>query len=158
MRSNPWAPGWREHVAKRLRALGYESVMAYLQASPTAPYRVLASRLHADVAPIQLETLAREESVRGGMLARFARDCLVRYLHQNLAQGPGDGHDAEFRIARAFASWSAAMGEHNRSSVDAVWTRLRHDVETGWLPEGADDPTLARAFSDVTFETEAGTK
>jgi len=138
---------------QRVRALGHESVSAYLQDAPTAPYRVLASELDAGVAPIQLEMLAREESVRDATLERFARDCLVRYLHQNLAQGPGDGHDAEFRIARAFASWSAALGERNRAGVDAVWSRLRRDVETGWLPEGADDPRLVRAFSGLSFET-----
>lgn len=158
---DPWRGDWRARVYERARALGYTSVRALLEASPAAPYRDVARRIPGgDIAPVQLEKLSRAESIAAGTFAEFARDCLARYLRRDLPEGwPADAAQS-FDVARAYASWAAALFFDDTAGSDddqcaatlGVLRRLEAIAPTGWLPDGADDPRLLEAFDGVGLE------
>ena len=162
--NDPWQGDWRARVYERVRAGGYADVTAVARAAPAVPYRELAATLGRDIAPVQLEKLLRAEAIAANRYHEFARDCLARYLRQDLPLGWGQGTQADFNAARAFASWSAALHDADNDSPDnsaradevaavhtqthQVWQQLRRLAPPGWLAQGADDPVLLRAFRD----------
>jgi hypothetical protein len=155
VKSDIWADGWKERVYERVMALGFPDVTAFSASAPCEPYRLLSPKLGDDIAPVQLEKLMREEAIESGKFALFARDCLARYLRQNLPDGWARGDDSEFRTARSFASWSAALSLNDDKEIDSqtrkIWDKLRQIAPTGWQVEGMDDPVLLRAFDSANF-------
>lgn len=159
-KTDPWQGDWRARVHQRVRALGFDSVTAFAASMPTAPYRQLAAALGEGIAPVQLEKTLRAESIAAHRFNLFARDCLARYLRQDLPEGWARGVQAEFNTARAFASWNAALSggadevyahEKNAASIRHVWQELGRLAAPGWLPQDANDPLVQQAFRDLTF-------
>ena len=166
--NDPWQGDWRARVYERVRARGYADVTAVARAAPAVPYRELAATLGRDIAPVQLENLLRAEAIAADRYHEFARDCLVRYLRQDLPLGWGQGAQADFNAARAFASWSAALHDPDNdpgngaeraekaaavhAQTHQVWQHLQRLSPPGWLAQGGDDPVLLQAFRDFTFK------
>ena len=161
--TDPWQGDWRARIDQRVRALGFDTVTAFAASMPTAPYRQLAAALGDGIAPVQLEKTLRAESIAAHRFNVFARDCLTRYLRQDLPDGWARGAQAEFNTARAFASWGAALGDAPneaadrsardgaRAQTEQVWRQLHRLASPGWLPQDADDPLLQEAFRDFVL-------
>jgi len=152
-----WSDDWHIRLSKRVKAMGYRDVTAFAASLPNSPYRELAVKLGDGIAPMQVEKLLRAEAVVAHDLNGFSRDCLARYLWQDLPDGWGLGTQAEFSAARAFASWSAALDDNptgeRRLQTERVWRRLQRVAPIGWRVQGAHDPVLMKAFSEIDFES-----
>src|SRR5688500_4976596 len=143
------AEDWRG----RIRALIASDPTAWAERYPGASFVELAASLGPDIAAIQVEKILREEAVRRDVLDHFARTCLVRYLRQRMPSGWRGTPDDNFRLARAFASWSAALGDNFEQQTDAVWRAINVAgvMPRGWLPQDANDNVIKTIFSGVDF-------
>jgi len=132
-----------------------ESVSEFANAHPGATFAELAQRLSPDVAPIQVETLFRDEALRSGRFSQYVRDSLVRNLRSYLPDGWGVGPQAHFQASRAFASWMSMLGDKYDAPAERMWNRLRELSPTqGWQPIGRDDELVLAAFSGAGFPSE----
>jgi hypothetical protein len=145
----------RTAILKRLREAGHSSVTEFADAWPGLPLHALASKL-GGVSGIQLELCLSEEARESGTIQRFAKDYLVRCLRWMLERGWGNGPDAEFDAASAYAHWASGLGERAAAAAEAAFRRLRSlNVPVGWLPVGPDDPYIEAAFEGVSFDAAA---
>ena len=152
MSNKEWEGDWVGRLEKRIRLRGFADAESFSEAFPTATYDELAKRLGDDVAPIQVEQVLRSLFIQKGRFDRFARSCLIRYLHEFLPEGWTETERFELRVAQAFGTWSGALGEEYDNQTDAVWDNLEEAaIPKGWLPSGPDDKWVNEAFSGVEF-------
>ena len=156
MKVDIWEDDWHLRLSQRVKSLGYRDVTEFAASSPNSPYRELAAKLGDGIAPVQVEILLRAEAVAADDPNGFSRDCLARYLRQDLPDGWGVGVQPEFNAARAFASWSVALDEGDnaelRLKTQRVWQCLHQLAPNGWKVHGANDPVLIKVFRDIYFE------
>lgn len=152
-----WGKDWKEKIYDRVRARGFKQMRDYLANQPTATYHQLADQLGEDVAPVQLTMMHVAEAHADGAHAfrEAAKDCLVRYLRERLPLGwgrvPLDQRELteSFMNTKAFVGWESSIEEVDRAMapyIDGVWDQLQELAINGWLPEGADDEVIRRAF------------
>jgi hypothetical protein len=147
-----WSSDWDKRIYDAVRREGVESVSEFANAHPAATFAELAQRLSPDVAPIQVETLFRDEALRSGRFSEYVRDSLVRNLRRHLPHGWGVGPQAHFQASRAFASWMAMLGDEYDAAAERMWSRLRELTPAeGWQPTGPDDQLVLAAFRDSGF-------
>jgi len=141
-------------VIRRLNAVGAADVTSFAAKWPSDTFVELAARIGPEVTALDVERLMREEALRVNAIDAFARTALVRYLRQRIPAGWQRGEDWKFRHARAFGSWSAALGDRWREQKDAVWDAINGSmlVTPGWLPRDTTDPVIVAAFSKVSFD------
>jgi hypothetical protein len=153
MRANlAWKGDWVERVNLRLKERGFDSLESFTSSHPECTFVELADELGDDVVPVQIEMLLRKEAAEGGWGERFARDYLARELRARLPQGWGLTPKSDYRRAGAFAAWKTFLGEENASSADRAWENLKClSPSGGWVPVGADDALLLRAFDSIGF-------
>ena len=158
MREQTWQGDWLARIHQRVNALGFRSVAAFADTRPKATLMQLAAELGGDVAAIQVEGALRHEAERTGPIESFARDLLVRYIHNDLPMGWRIGDRFDFDRAGVFANWSAGVeGLLDKPNRKTAWGLLKEaDIPAGWLPEGPDDPFIVQAFAGVRFDAPAG--
>ncbi len=158
MSERTWQGDWLTRIYQRVHKRGFESVTAFAETKPTATLLELAAELGEGVAAIQLEGALYSEAEKSGTFDKFARGLLARCIRQRLPMGWSDGEQLATERAGAFASWCAGVeGLIDESASDAIWDKLEGaSIPTGWLPEGPDDPILARVFAGVRFDAAAG--
>lgn len=145
---------WRSRIRALIAATGAADPTAWAERDPAASFGELAASLAPDIVPIQIEQILHEDAERRDKLDHFARTCLVRYLRQRMPFGWGGTVDDNFRLARAFASWSAALGDKFDQQADAVWRALNVAgvMPRGWLPKDANDTVIGTIFSGINFK------
>jgi hypothetical protein len=155
---NTWHEDWLARLHQRVHTRGFNSVTAFADARPHATLTQLAAELGNDIAAIQIEGALCYEAEQAGTLEQYARALLVRRIRQRLPRGWHVGENFIFECAGVFAFWSAGVqGFLDKLSRNAVWESLQQtEIPIGWLPEGPDDPILARAFAGVRFDEPAG--
>lgn len=147
-----WRSDWGNRVLAAVRAAGYSGLSEFAQAYPTLTYPALANRLGDDIAPVHVEQLLRDSHLSKGEVTLFARDSIVRIIHEYLPQGWARDERSMVLAAQAFGARSAGLGEEFDEQADTIWDRFDHlEMPGGWLPEGPDDPVLNEAFEGVTF-------
>jgi hypothetical protein len=144
---------WRGHIRALIASTGAADPTAWAERKPAASFVELAASLAPDIAAVHVEQILREDAEHRHTLDHFARTCLVRYLRQRMPSGWGGTPDDNFRIARAFASWSAALGDNFRQQTDAVWRAINVAgvMPRGWLPQDANDTVIGTIFSGIDF-------
>jgi hypothetical protein len=144
---------WRGRIRALITSTGAADPTTWAEGKPTASFVELAASLAPDISAIRVEQILCEDAERRDLLDHFARACLVRYLHQRMPSGWGATPDDEFRIARAFGSWSAALGENFRQQTDAVWRAINVAgvMPRGWLPQDANDTVISTIFLGIDF-------
>jgi len=144
---------WRNRIRALIASTGADDSTAWAERKPAASFVELAASLAPDIAAIQIEQILREDAERRNLLDQFARSCLVRYLRQRMPSGWGGTPDDNFRLARAFASWSAALGVNFEQQTDAVWRAINVAgvMRRGWLPQDANDTVIGTIFSGIYF-------
>lgn len=157
-----WEGDYAGRLKARLQARGYASASEFAAAFPRTSLVALAATLGTnDVAAVQLERLLYEEAIERGTVERFARDLLVREIHDNLPEGwrrdwgpdiPGDTTTARWRRSTAATGWATAVGSRPEydAAADRVMFALRDKAPfpDGWLPADADDPLLVAFFRE----------
>jgi hypothetical protein len=152
--SNAGGGDWRKRIYDLIAEKGYGSLTDFAQVNPIMTFQELAQTLGADVAPIQIESLLREEAVESGAFEKFARDTLARRIRQHIPNGWKTGEDFEFNVARAFASWSAALGEPYSEIAHRVWQLFQYAIiDVGWAPDGPADEVLVDIFRRANFNS-----
>jgi hypothetical protein len=145
---------WRSRIRALIAFTGAADPAAWAERNPVASFSELAASLAPDIAAIQVEQILREDAEHRDKLDHFARTCLVRYLRQRMPLGWGGTLNDNFCLARAFASWSAALGDEFDQQVDAVWRALNIAgvMPRGWLPKDANDNVIGTIFSGINFK------
>jgi hypothetical protein len=157
-----WEGNWAERIGERVRAKGFASLLEFSEARPTATFLELADELgEEDVAAVQIEWVLKDEALERNSFARFARASLVRTIYEQLPQGWGIGKKADFRRAGVYADWRGTLGPEYNDATDRVFDALETaNPPRGWLPAGADDPIIDKAFLEGQFDNtlESATK
>lgn len=158
MSERTWQGDWITRIYQRVHERGFESVTAFAETKPTATLLELAAELGEGVAAIQLEGVLYSEAEKSGTFDKFARGLLARCIREWIPTGWTSGDQFETQRVDAFVDWSVIVSSHiDESRVDAIWEALKTiNIPEGWLPEGPDDPILARAFAGVQFHAPAG--
>jgi hypothetical protein len=150
-----WHPDPSAFLDRRLSEQG-RSVQQFLADRPGLWWGKLAREFDEPLATVQLMAYAQEAAAKGRWLDWFARDALARTLHRWLPSGWHYKNDVDAETADAFSDWITTMGALGQSSRDmaraVVETLKQSHLPLGWLPNGPDDPLLARAFEGVTFD------
>lgn len=158
-RVQSWEGDNERRLAEGLRELGFASATGYAASRPTASVLQLAAALGPDVAAFHLERRLFAEAADRAAVQRFARDLLVRALHEQLPEGwhrdlgpdePGNLTTPRWRCGMAAVAWASAVA--TSTTYDAVAQRIMaalHETAPfpdGWLPGDADDPLLVEFF------------
>ena len=160
-----WEDDWQERIYRRVFARDFGSLTAFAASRPRDTLIDLAETLGKDdVAPVQIETLLRDEAEHSKQVKAFAQSLLVRYFREELVHGWGndivadDGQRLEFLSVAAGASsaWTLGLPDRDQDTTDIIWERLKQlPIPTGWLPEGPDDPYIVKAFEGLVFPSDA---
>ncbi len=130
---------------------------AFAEAQPIATTVELARALSDDVAATQVESAMRVEAEEAGVLGRFARDLLVRCIHDHLPMGWSTDERLDFERSGVYAEWSFGVESFiDELTYDAVWGLLKQCAPTGWLPDGPDDLIIERVFAGIPIESQSG--
>jgi hypothetical protein len=180
--AHAWTGDWQLRVRTRLHALGCETVRDLLDKYPAEPYVSVAKRLGDDVAAVQIGRLQLQEIRDQEWFRHVAMDCLARELVANLPDGwaicsppkpvpPSWTHLSalpdhlneeetrrriEWQTAGAYSHWVCFLRSYDPgidSCTEAVWNAFKAlSPPAGWLPSGAADPLIVRAF-DIGWPT-----
>jgi hypothetical protein len=161
-----WLGDWRSRLVERLRARGFDGVMALAEANPQSSLETMVEYLstdhetgidRADLCAEQLVRVWREEAQRRGTEAveRFSRRMLVGELHRDLPEGWHANwprtDPATSRLASVTAEWICNHAEENQRAAKRVCDAMIDEgragaIPQGWLPVNADDPLLVEIF------------
>jgi hypothetical protein len=143
-----------ERIRERVRAKGFASLLDFTETRPTATFLDLANDLGVeDVAAVQIEWLLKDEALERNCFERFARASLVREMYEQLPQGWGIGENVEYRRASVCAKWCRTLGSEYDHATGRVFDALEAaNPPVGWLPAGADDPIIDKAFREGQFD------
>ncbi|HLL00938.1 MAG TPA: NUDIX hydrolase [Myxococcaceae bacterium] len=146
-----WEGNWRVRLYERIRERGYDSLTAFAEARPTAPFYRLAEELGEDVAGVQILTGLLAEAEKRKQVTRVVRSVLVRRLFESLPEGWPAVMDDEnrFKVASALGPWSAYTPESHKERVKRARAALRATPPpSGWRPLSADDELLRTLLPD----------
>jgi hypothetical protein len=134
-----------------VRERGAKSLTELARWYPRKTLRELAQELDALV--VQLESVLVYEARGTDGFDELARSLLVRELRQYIPRGWGVGDDFLGEFMSAHSLWASALPEAFDAQTDVVFSALRAaDPPHGWLPDGPDDPIIARCFEGVSFK------
>ncbi|WP_257449522.1 NUDIX hydrolase [Archangium lipolyticum] len=143
---------WKVRLYERVRERGYDSLMAFAEARPTASLVSLAEELgEDDISAVQLFSGLVAEAERSHQVTRLVRGQLVRELSESLPNGwPAVMDDANrFEVAQALAFWSSFTPETHQERVEQVGDVLMATPPPpGWRPLDPDDELLRTLLPD----------
>lgn len=151
-----WSSDWKRKALEQVKALGFETLIDYVNAREGRTFEELASELGSAVAPIQVEMLYLSEGRNSGRLVECAAECLARVIIERFRRGRGWGTGVrlEYRTTGALVDWKVSVmrdaGDAGLSEdkLNAISTALRDVVRppAGWMPRNGKDPYIQRAF------------
>ncbi|NTX10998.1 NUDIX hydrolase [Myxococcus sp. CA056] len=147
-----WQGNWKARLYEKVRERGYESLMAFAEARPTASLVALAEELGKDdIAGVQVFSVLVAEAERSKQLTRLVRGQFVRELYTCLPNGWPDvlNREARTEVAIVLGQWFAYTPETHKEMVDrASDALLANPPLAGWHPLGPDDELLRTLLPD----------
>jgi hypothetical protein len=149
--SAAWTTDWKERAKRAIEARGYASMIEFARANETATFYEIAEELGGQsLAPVQIESLLRDDSERLGCFDYFVRSALVRQLYHYVPKGIR-AH-GEWKLIRALSSWVGMVGAtpELERACSTTADAIQHDgnLPADWLPESSDDPRFKGFFGD----------
>ncbi|CAM3394195.1 NUDIX hydrolase [Corallococcus sp. ZKHCc1 1396] len=147
-----WQGNWKARLYERVRERGYDSLIAFAEARPTASLVALAEELgRDDIAGVQVFSGLVAEAERSHQVTRLVRGQFVRELCTYLPNGWPAALDDDVRmeVAMALSQWSAYTPETHKERVRQARATLRATPPPpGWRPLGPDDALLRTLLPD----------
>ena len=145
---------WASRLRSTIRGdLGYDSVQDFVASEPGVSLPdLIRTRFGGQFAPIQLAMFLGNAAVQGGWVNWFARDLLVRLIHQHVPSGWGSATSTDFDRAHALAAWLSILkelGVPNLEAFRAGGNWLLHHAPDDWDPTGPDDNVIKEALSSI---------
>lgn len=126
-------------------------MIQFLESMPCQPYAVVAGRLGASVAPIQVILQQFKEAKIRNRVRDAAKDCLIRNIIEEFPNGSGGGNFS-WKLISALSSWQSEV------TVTGCCTDVENTVRSiakalhanppidGWRPHHLNDSYIDDLF------------
>ncbi len=153
----PWVPDWQAKLYKAVNELGCSTVIEFARNRPSATWSQIAEELErcsgSRFAPVQFDMVFQSELKTIADWNYYIISSLVRLIREAIPNGWASGEDFRFRVATAFASWSACLPKKYTDPCRKVFHALMaKQLHEGWLPLDAEDPIILEALTNADFQ------
>jgi hypothetical protein len=141
-------------IRTALGRIGADDVLEWAKANCTLSLVALNAQLDAGVSPNALERFMADRAKESNRYDAFVKVEAVRRLNQYFPGGFGCSEKQSYGLSAGWAMWASLFNHQHKDRARSVWSALEDSMRNHpeWCPTGPDDPLIAGAFRDLSFE------